>query len=710
MIKFHSLSWKNFLSTGNNETKIQLDTHKKTVFLGESGSGKSTILDVVTFVLYNKPFRSINKGALVNSINEKGCLVEISLSVGSNLYRIVRGIKPNVFEIYRDDVLINQDAKSVDYQKVLEEQILKFNLKAFCQIVTLGAASFTPFMQLSSSDRRTIIEEILGIEVFSYMTQGLKERIKELKEAVKEYEYKRDLSSEKIAMKNKYLDEINKNNQADIDVAEKEKLELKNSNSQLSKDLVLLGAKLEQVKTELSKELENLEGEHDIATKLSTADDAIIKFEKSLLTIEHKEKTLISDKIREIQEFINGTISALTKKNNTEVSFIEKDQSTKSVEVNSKTRENNSKIVTLEKRVKYYQETDFCNVCEQPISKEVKEREVTTSLEEIKVLTEDNETIKTENENNNIKCLKDIADLKTKLEKSIIEASKNKDTDIENATITIKEEILKEKEKVSESLRKFNEAKARLVEKNEAYAPVRKLVAEIKETKSKVESDIRLIEREISLNDSNIEKLTDKISLLSHKPKNTDGVIEEIKELTTELKNHNKELDQLAVDKSYCDIAEQLLKDGGIKSQIVKQYLPLINQSINDYLQKMDFYVAFNLDENFNETILSRGRDTFSYCNFSEGEKQRINIAILFTWRLIARMKNSMSTNLLIMDEIFDSYLDPEATDNALKLLDTEAFSESNVIIISHKNGIGDRFDRVGNFYKEGNYSMVEFK
>lgn len=709
MITFHTLKWKNFLSTGNCTTEIRLDSHKKTVFLGESGSGKSTILDAVTFVLYNKPFRDINKGSLVNSINERECLVEIDFTIGRTKYRVVRGIKPNVFEIYKNEELINQDAKSLDYQKVLEDQILKFNLKAFCQIVTLGAASFTPFMQLGSSDRRTIIEEILGIEIFSYMSNALKERMKAVRDATKDVGYKKTLAEEKKIMKQKYIDDTTKSNKGIIDEYQKQIDSLKVEND-LALKITLAGI-LHNISTqeqELADNLPLLDGEEEISTKITTANDAINKLEKKVVELKGKCESDVIKAKSEIEKGLSAEKHKLRDEANKKISDLTRTSDLKVSELKSQKSQREVTIKKLDERIKFYETTDVCKICEQPLSEAVKTSEVTKALNEKNEILKELETIKADIADTEVNKLKETKEIKESLDLAISELGDGSFS-IQSKTEEIQSSYVSLIATANESVSKFTEAREKLFEKRDSYLPARKKIEGIRSAIASFKSDEKVLRNTVAKNEQSIEKLEDQIKALSVKPKNIDSVLTEMEQLKTDIIGFEKELDGLSVERSYGEIAEDLLKDGGIKAQIIKQYLPVINQSINDYLQKMDFYVSFNLDENFNETILSRGRDSFSYCNFSEGEKQRINIAILFTWRMIAKMKNSMSTNLLIMDEIFDSYLDPEATDNALKLLDTEAFNGSNVIIISHKNSIGDKFNRVGNFRKQGNYSMVEF-
>ena len=565
MIHFNNVRWKNFLSTGNNFTEIQLDRNSTTLIIGENGAGKSTILDALCFGLFGKPFRSINKAQMLNSINNGSCVVEVELEISSKKIKVVRGIKPNIFEIYVNGKMYNQDANARDYQKYLEQQILKLNYRSFTQVVILGSSTFIPFMQLKARHRREVVEEILDIKIFSLMNLILKQKLKEIQNDIKDIEYDRSLTGEKISLQEKYISDTKQN-----------------------KD------KLISEKTNL---IDN--NEEEIFKKQSDINFHSKNNNELLHQIQDSEK--ISDQLSKLKD-IRSTLRE--KKNN------------------------NAKMV------KFFKENDDCPTCEQPLNNS--EEMIKSKQKEVDKFT------------------KALDEMETALSKST-----ERQNFIKGVANKVREnEVLIAKENSSiTQLEKFNST----------------LQAELDS----------LISGEIDTKDF------DKLNKLKEK---MDGI--------------EKERTSLKQEQSYGDAIRNMLQDTGIKTKIIKQYLPIMNRLINTYLTSMEFYVNFTLDENFDETIKSRYRDEFSYASFSEGEKMRIDLALLFTWRAIAKMKNSTNTNLLILDEIFDSSLDGTGTDEFLKILNT--LGDENVFVISHKqDALADKFRSTIKFEKIKNFSHI---
>ena len=567
MIHFKYVRWRNFLSTGNNFTEIQLDRNSTTLIIGENGAGKSTILDALCFGLFGKPFRNINKPQLLNSVNGSACVVEVEFNIGKKEVKVVRGIKPNVFEIYVNGKLYNQDANSRDYQKYLEQQILKLNYRSFTQVVILGSSTFIPFMQLKARHRREVVEEILDIQIFSLMNMILKQKLKTIDADYRELDYKESLTSEKLKLKKKYIQDIQDNRRKLIE----EKTFLVNGN------------------------------EEEI-------------FKKKRKIIELQDDTdCMHDKIS---------------------------NSTKVIEQFDKLNDLNSQLKTKHKShkklVKFFEENEDCPVCQQHIDGIYKETMISRENGKSDKLTVG---------------LKELADK--------LEATKVKINIINEVNQNIQSnnvEIAKENSSIGE-LEKFNAT----------------LQTEIKE-----------------LQDGHVDKK-------DHK---------EVETLNKEFKSISGEKEKLRSEKVYAEAARSMLTDQGIKTKVIKQYLPIMNKLINTYLTAMEFYVNFTLDENFNETIKSRYRDEFTYASFSEGEKMRIDLALLFTWRAVAKMKNSTNTNLLILDEIFDSSLDGTGTDEFLKILNT--LGDENVFVISHKqDALADKFRSTIRFEKVKNFSHI---
>jgi DNA repair exonuclease SbcCD ATPase subunit len=567
MILFKKVRYKNFLSTGNFFTEISLNTNATTLIIGENGAGKSTFLDAITFALFGKPFRSVNKPQLVNSINEKDCVVEIEFNISSKNYKIIRGIKPNVFEIYCDGDLVNQDAKSKDYQDQLEKLILKMNYKSFTQIVILGSTNFTPFMQLSAGDRRAVIEDLLDIQIFSSMNAIVKSKMTAIKEDAAKLKIQIDSTKEKIELHKKHLDELKKN----------------------TKEIV--SAKKQEVVDNSSNLLQLINEDEEVNTKIDNL----------LLEIQD-------------EEFTNKRFSKL---NNLEAKI-------------------EGNIQKLEKDIEFYSVNSTCPTCDQAINN--KEEKVHT-------------------------C---------------------------NSKIT----------ELNEGLNKLKE------ESNAVLQRINTIKTTQKELKS-LEQDIVRINTSCSQIRKYVAKLEKEIEEIENKPAMSDEFKAQSKTLLNDLQSFNERRKQAVELTQQYDIVAQLLKDGGIKSKIIKQYIPVINKLVNKYLASMDFFVNFNIDEEFKESIKSRHRDDFSYENFSEGEKKRIDLALLFTWRAVAKLKNSANTNLLIFDEVFDGSLDANGTEEFLKLINM--FNDgTNIFVISHKGDVlADKFKHTIKFAKVKNFSQM---
>lgn len=564
MITFKKIRWKNFLSTGNNFTEIQLDKTDTTLILGENGAGKSTLLDALTFVLFNKPYRNINLPQLVCSVNEKDCLVEIEFSDGKSEYKVVRGQAPKVFDIWKDGKLLDQDSKAKDGQKMFEDLILGMNYKSFCQVVILGSANYVPFMRLTAAERRAVVESILDIGVFSSMNTHLKERISTNKEELQHAESALAVAKERVILLKKMVDDEKKRSQID-DAWIAEQTETANQS-------------IKQAKI-------------DVETALAQVDQLTE-------TISDSSKVLNThDKYGELKRQIDKKMSA------------------------------------LKKEIAFYQTNDSCPTCSQKI-----------------------------------------------------------DDQFKNTTINKGEEKIKEMDKaITDLIREQDIAAARLTEIGKINEEIRKLNALILKKSNEIETTekhIKTISAKKLTNTSTSEE--DLIKAVS----NESDAIDEKKDLIEE--------------QHYLSLASTLLKDSGIKSRIIKNYIPVINTTINSYLTQMNFFVNFHLDEEFNETIKSRHRDVFTYASFSEGEKKKIDLALLFAWRSIASMKNSITTNLLILDEILDGSLDDQATDAFLDIM-ANTKAGTNTFVISHKpkEVLQDKFDRCIQFAKRGNFSRV---
>jgi len=566
MILFKSLRFKNFLSTGNNWTEVNLNQSKSTLIVGQNGAGKSTMLDAIAFGLFGKPHRNINKPQLVNSINNKNCSVEVTFDVGKASYKIVRGIKPNVFEIWKNGDMINQSSHSKEYQKILEQNILKLNHKSFHQIVVLGSSSFVPFMQLPAQHRRDVIEDLLDINVFSKMNQLLKEKTATLKDSLKDISFKLDVENNKITTQKKYISDIKALNNVEKEKKDSRVNELTKEAKELQDENIGLSAEVEERQAPLEEEL----------NKVHDKRQAIVQYQAQF-------------------------------------------------------RQQMSQVV---KDSKFYEENENCPTCSQDISDELRSSKLDNSKAKAKEL------------------------------KEAMDHASEKYADLETNITRVTNELTGVRSKQS-------------------------VIHSNNKTIARIQNEIRTLETELDQT-GDIESAKDELSVMEN--------------TVSDLNYKKFELNE---EYSYNNVMSEMLKDTGIKTKIIKQYMPVINKLVNQYLQILDFYVHFDLDESFQETIRSRHRDAFSYDSFSEGEKQRIDLALLFTWRMIAKMKNSISTNLLLLDETFDSSLDHDGVENLMKILHS-LDENSNTFIISHKGDILDgKFQHKLEFIKEKNFSKI---
>ena len=571
MIIFKKLRYRNFLSTGNNFTEIDLTKSKRTLIVGTNGSGKSSSLCALSFALFGKAHRNINKPQLVNSINNKNCEVEVEFELGSNQYKVRRGIKPTIFEIYQNGNLLNQSSTSKDYQKILEQNILKLNHKSFHQIVVLGASSFIPFMQLRASDRRSVIEDLLDIGVFSKMNILLKEKLSTVKETLKDYDHQLEIAKTKQQAQEKHIEDLGQ-----LSTRYREQRQ----------------QKIEQARAQIDELQQKKE---DINQLIKQADPSSIK-EKNLLA--HDQKQSVLSELSRVQ----------------------------------------TSIKALVKDAKFFTDNDQCPTCSQDIDEDIRAKHIEKAKTDAKEL-------KSQQEN---------------FQKLGTEVNEN----------------IKELEQLIQKVRQY-------------------------------ESDIQAIDRDITNQQKIIEDTQNEINTLENSNNDLVKAKLDYDKIWNEREKISTEKESLNEKYTYYLAISEMLKDTGIKTKVIKQYLPVINQLVNQYLQVMDFFVSFHLDENFEETIRSRHRDVFSYDSFSEGEKSRIDLSLLFTWRQIAKMKNSVSTNLLVLDEVMDSSLDAEGVEHLMKIFYT-LDDMTNVFVISHKKEIlEEKFDRRITVSKEKNFSVM---
>ena len=568
MIRFKKIKWKNFLSTGNQWTEIDFEKSSTTLIIGSNGAGKSTVLDALTFVLFNKPFRKITKSQLVNTVNEKDCNVEIDFTVGTRDYRVVRGIKPSIFEIWVGDNMLNQTAAANDQQKYLETNILKLNYKSFTQIVVLGSSSFIPFMQLSAPNRREVIEDLLDIRIFSAMNGVVKDKLRHLRDNIKILELRKESLTDKVSMQKKFIEEIESRGKQDI----KEKREKKDG---LANEILNFITHNEELETEVTG--------------------------------------LIED-----QEKVTGASKTLLKLNNLKGKM-------------------SNKVSTLTKEHKFFTDNVTCPTCTQNIEESFR--------------------------------LNRIAEVETKAK------------ELQDGYKELQFKIKSEQE--------------RELSFNTLSKEITKLNNDISQNNTKISG----FQQQITDLESEIQTLTDQLA-----NRNTEH--EKLTELRENLNTTFDELVEKKEELSYKDYVYNLLKDGGVKTKIIKKYLPLINKQVNRYLQMMDFYINFKLNEEFSETIESPIHEDFCYASFSEGEKMRIDLALLFTWREVAAYKNSTNTNLLIMDEVFDSSLDGTGTDEFLKII-RFVIKDANIFVISHKESLLEKFESVIQFEKLKGFSKM---
>jgi len=568
MILFETVRWKNFLSTGNQYTEVDFTKHHTNLIIGTNGAGKSTVLDALTFSLFGKPFRKINKPQLINSTNEKDCKVEVCFSINNTDWKIVRGIKPNIFEIWKNNCLMDQFASSVDQQKWLEQNVIKMNYKSFTQIVILGSSAFVPFMQLSTNNRREVIEDLLDIKIFSTMNSLLKEKLREQKDNVKVLTLKKESLMDKVEMQETFIGELENRGKQNIKDKEVHIQKLLNEENDLINDNI-----------HITEEIDDLERVMSVHTGAS-------------------------DTLKKLGN-LKGKIS--------------------------------NKVSRITKEHKFFTENTVCPTCEQDIE----------------------ETFRI-----------------------------NKITDAQN----------KSKE-LQSGYKELEEAINREEERERQFLHLSKEITSLTHGISKNNTKISGCQRQVRDLESEIQKVADQLA-------NRNIEDEKLESFKDNLKTTYDELSQRKGTINYYDFSYSLLRDGGVKSKIIKKYLPLINQQVNRYLQMMDFYINFTLDEEFNETVKSPIHEDFSYASFSEGEKMRIDLALLFTWREVARMKNSVNTNLLIMDEVFDSSLDGFGTDEFMKII-RFVIKDANIFVISHKADLHDKFENVIRFEKVKGFSHM---
>ncbi len=570
MIIFENISWKNFLSTGNHPTSIQLDKNSTTLIIGSNGAGKSTILDALTFGLYGKAFRKITKPQLVNTTNEKNCVVEIQFSVNRVGWKVVRGIKPNIFKIYRDGELLDQDAHALDQQKWLEQSVLKMNYKSFTQIVILGSSTFVPFMQLTAANRREVIEDLLDIKIFSTMNNCIKDKIRLVRDDIKTLELKKESLNDKVEMQKNFLEDIVNRGKENV-----------------------------------------LEKRNKITTLLDESDN--------YLKVNEQLENDVSDLTKQ-QEAVTGASDKLVKLNNLKGKITQK-------------------VSTITKEHKFFTENRVCPTCTQGIEEEFRINK--------------------------------------------IDDAQNRAKDLQSGYKELEEAIKKEQDR------------------ERHFTTLSKEITQLTHGISKNNTHISGCQRQIRDLESEIQTITDQFE-----NRNTEH--DKLENFRSNLQDTYNYLAEKKEKISYYDFTYGLLRDGGVKTQIIKKYLPLINQQVNKYLQIMDFYINFKLDEEFNETIESPIHEDFSYSSFSEGEKSRIDLALIFAWREVARCKNSVNTNLMMFDEVFDSSLDGYGTEEFLKII-RFIVKGANIFVISHKGGLEDKFEKCIKFEKVKGFSQYSY-
>ena len=568
MILFEKIRWKNFLSTGNQFTEVNFTSNATNLIIGTNGAGKSTVLDALTFSLFGKPFRKINKPQLINTVNEKDCRVEVEFSVGKIEWKVVRGIKPAIFEIYRNGALLDQSAAALDQQKWLEQTVLKMNYKSFTQIVILGSSTFVPFMQLPAAHRREVIEDLLDIKIFSSMNTIIKDKIRLIRDEVKTLELKKESLNDKVQMQKEFIEELENRGKENIKDKEISIMSLAEESGLLMSD----NSSLEEPLREYIREQDKLVGYVDKLRKLGN---------------------------------LKGKIS--------------------------------QKVSTITKEHKFFTENTVCPTCTQEIGEDFRINRINDAQSKAKELQSGYKEL---------------------------------------------EEAIKEEE-----------------ERERQFLTLSKEISKLTNGISQNNIKISGCQRQIRNLESEIQTITNQLE-----NRNTEH--EKLEQFRDSLQNTYEELATKKDSINYYDFTYSLLKDGGVKSKIIKKYLPLINQQVNRYLQMMDFYINFTLDEEFNETVQSPIHEDFSYASFSEGEKMRIDLALLFTWREVARFKNSVNTNLLIMDEVFDSSLDGFGTEEFLKII-RYVIRDANIFVISHKTGLEDKFESVIRFEKVKGFSRM---
>jgi DNA repair exonuclease SbcCD ATPase subunit len=568
MIIFEKIRWRNFLSTGNHFTEIALDTNSTTLIVGNNGAGKSTVLDALTFSLFGKPFRRINKPQLANSVNERDCLVEVEFSISNVEWKVRRGIKPNIFEIYRNGSLLDQNSASLDQQRWFEQTVLKMNYKSFTQIVILGSGNFTPFMQLSAANRREVIEDLLDIKIFSSMNSLVKDKIREKREDVKVLEIKKDSLTDRVNMQRDFIDEVEKRGNANIN-AHKEKI------ANLSMEIGICTDENETTAKrieDLTEELEDVKGSKDKLKKLGS---------------------------------LKGKIS--------------------------------QKVVTVAEEHKFFNENTVCPTCKQ--------------------------------------------DIEESFRLNRIEDTQNKAKELQTGFLELERAIKDEEERECKFINVSTE--------------VTKLTHGISQNNIQISG----LQRQVRDLESEIQRITDQLANRNTEHEKLENYESSLSDIYDTLSSRKQEINNH-------EFVFNLLKDSGVKSKIIKKYLPLINQQVNRYLQMMDFYINFTLDDEFNETVQSPIHEDFSYASFSEGEKMRIDLALLFTWREVAKFKNSVNTNLLIMDEVFDSSLDGFGTEEFLRII-RFVVKNANIFVISHKSGLEEKFNKLIRFEKVKGFSVM---